>query len=141
MSKRVLTWNALKSDGNLYSIGATYYIEADYEPVAVRIYAEVAPDVEDAEFNIYDDGTTIFGDRSSSTYYPMGGIEIQATPVTTILLMKGENNEVIAEDFKAGLLIEEGSWISCNLIKDGGGKNFTVHLELSKVSEDDEGED
>ena len=139
MSKRVLTWNTLKSDGNLYSIGATYYIEADYEPVAVRLYAEVAPDVEDAEFNIYNNGETIFQNRASDTYYVTGGVQTKATPVTNVILTKGENDEVFAGDFK-DTVIEGGSWVSCNLIKDGGGKNFTVQLDLVRLSEEDENE-
>ena len=139
MSNRVLTWNALKSDGNLYSIGATYYIEADYEPVAVRLYAEVAPDVEDAEFNIYDDGVTILQNRASDTYYVTGGVQTKATSVTNVVLTKGGNDEVFAGDFK-DTVIEGGSWVSCNLIKDGGGKNFTVQLDLVRLSEEDENE-
>ncbi len=130
---RTLTWNALTDGGNKLSIGATYYIDAEYEPVAVRIYAEQAPDVEDAEFNIYDDGVTIFADRSSPTFYITGGVETEADPVTNIVLSKGENSNDAAQDFKESLELEKGSWISCNLIKDGGGRNFSVHLELTKV--------
>ena len=143
---RILTWNALDFTGNLLSIGATYYIDADYEPVAVRIYCEQAPDYEDAEFNIYDDGETIFADRSSPTIEATSGghqsFDASTTDASTNLtLAEGENESVDAEDFKEGLLIEEGSWVSCNLIKDGGGKNFSVHLELRQISESDESED
>lgn len=137
---RVLTWNALGYTGNLLSIGATYYMEADYEPVAVRIYAEEAPSCGDAEFNIYDDGVSIFDNKASTTYDSVG-TETYPAPDTNIFLCEGENEEVEAENFETGLLIEKGSWVSCNLIADGGGKNFSVHLELRQISEDDESED
>ncbi len=133
MSNRTLTWNALSADGNKLSIGATYYIDAEYEPIAVRIYAEKAPDVEDAEFNIYDDGVTIFADRSSPTFYITGGVETVADPVTNLVLEKGENSNDAAQDFLESLELVKGSWISCNLIKDGGGRNFSIHLELTEV--------
>jgi len=116
---------------------SAYYVDADCTPIAVRVYAQVAPDVEDAEFNIYDDGVTIFSDRASHTYYPRGGVQTYASPVTNIGLTKGENDEVLADDFKDNT-IDSGSWLSCNLIKDGGGTNFTVQLDLEVVSEDGE---
>ncbi len=130
---RTLTWNSLTDGGNKMSIGATFFIDAEYEPIAVRIYAEQAPDVEDAEFNIFDDGVTIFADRSSPTFYVTGGVETEADAVTNIVLAKGENSNDAAHDFDESLVLEKGSWISCNLIKDGGGRNFSIHLELSKV--------
>ena len=130
---RTLTWNALTDGGNKRSIGATFFIDAEYEPVAVRIYAEQAPDVEDAEFNIYADGVTIFADRSSPTFYITGGVETGADAVTNIVLEKGENSEDAAQDFTEDIVLARGSWISCNLIKDGGGRNFSIHLELTEV--------
>ncbi len=130
----------MASDGNQYSMPpSVYYLDMDCEPIAVRLYAENAPDVEDAEFNIYNDGTTIFADRASHTYYKTGGIETYASAVTNISLTKGENDEVLAGDFKDEV-IEAGSWISCNLIKDGGGKNFTVQLDLREIYESGESE-
>ena len=139
MSNKTLTWQTFKFEGNRYSIGPTYYIEADYEPVAVRIYAEVAPEIQDAEFNIYDDGTTIFADRSSSTWYRDGGVQTQGTPITNIALTKGEKDEVFASDFN-GTIIEGGSWVSCNYVTSGGGLNFTIQLDLVRLSEEDENE-
>lgn len=137
---RVLSWSTFKSGGNHYSIGPTYYMEADYEPVAVRIYAEIAPSDGDAEFNIYDDGVSIFSNKASDTMYPMGGVQTTASAETNIFLGE-ENSQVDAENFQESLIIEEGSWVSCNCIQDGAGRNLSVHLELRPLSEDEESED
>ncbi|KKL95081.1 hypothetical protein LCGC14_1858220, partial [marine sediment metagenome] len=50
------------------------------------------------------------------------------------------NSDTLAEDFN-NIPIEKGSWVHCNMVSAGGGKNFTVQLELHQVSEDEEGED
>jgi len=129
---QILTWHTLGSDGNQYSIGPAYYLNADYEPFAVRIYAEVAPDVEDAQFNIYVGGVTIFPDRATHTYHPQGGISVRAAAKTYIALSKDRNSEDFSDDFAEDVLVSD-SWVTCNLIKDGGGKNFTVQLEIAPV--------
>jgi len=43
MADRILTWHRHKIDGDETRIGPTYYMDAEYEPLAVRIYAETAP--------------------------------------------------------------------------------------------------
>ena len=45
--------------GNEARMEPAYYLDADYEPVAVRIYAGTTP-TSDAEINIFRDGTSIF---------------------------------------------------------------------------------
>lgn len=130
-----LTWHTLKNTGDGYSIGATYYMDTDYIPVAVRLYAEDAPDIEDAEFNIYKDGVTLFNDRSTKTFRTISG-KFEADAETNITLTKGETQEVTADDFTEELLLEEGTFISCNILKDGGGRNFTIQLEIEKVSDE-----
>ncbi len=137
MASRILTWNTLEAFGNKYHIGPAYYIEAGYSPVAVRLHAEVAPDIEDAEFQIYDDGVPISGDRSTPAFSIRTGTYI-SDAVTTIALPINSTDDELAEDFKPNLDIEKGSWITCNCVKDGGGRNFTVHLELLRISEEDE---
>lgn len=140
---RVLVWNAFRCDGDEYAIGPAYYLEGDYVPVGVRLYAEVSPGVEDAEFDIYDDGSSIFADKASHTYYYDGGTvpSARATSDTTVSLHVGDTEEVDAENFQDEFFLEQGSWITCRFVKDGGGKNFTVLLELKPMSEGSETED
>ena len=138
MGKRILTWNALSSNGNQLTIGATYYMEADYAPIAVRTYVEIPPNAEDAEFDIYVDGVSIFANRASHTYYERGGVQTYAAAITKQIIDDGEKEQVDAEDFRNELVIEQGSWVTCSLIKDGGGKNFSIHLELREFNEEEE---
>ena len=118
-------------------LGPTYYMDADYDPVAVRIYAETAPSA-DAVIDIFDDGVSIFSNQKSSLYNLTSGVRTDYNDKTTVQLPAGENSEVMAESFKPGLNIEQGSWIHCNLVEHGGGKNFTVQLELKEISEEGE---
>ena len=98
---------------------STYYVEGDFDKVAVRIYAENAP-LREAKVDIYDDGVSIFNTHKGGTY---------------VTLAAEQNSEEAAESFNDNLL-EKGSWVYCNLVDTGGGSNFTVQLELSPVSED-----
>ena len=68
------------------------------------------------------------------------GVITPGTPDTTVGLPAGENLEEIAENFNDNT-IEKGSLVYCNLVDAGGGRNFTVQLELRQVSEDDEQDD
>lgn len=140
MANRILTWHKSSWSGKEERMDGAYYMEAEYSPIAVRINAEVAPSLADAEFDIFDDGASIFNDRGSEIIHLTTGARTFVGSSTSILLIKGETEEVAAEDFNNNI-IEEGSWITCNLIQGGKGKNFTVHLELEKVSEDEEVED
>lgn len=116
---------------------SAYYMDADYEPVAVRIYAEDAP-LWDAEIDIFDDGVTIFKDRAAITYKNSSRTDYTSgTPVTESILGEDQNSEEFAEDFK-DTPIAQGSWVYCNLVDAGGGKNFTVQLELKEISEEGE---
>src|SRR3990167_11317979 len=75
-----------------------HYIEADYVLMSARIYAEKAPSVEDAEFDIYADGVSIFSNRTPTpVLFP--GREAVLTSTTTISLMKDSNDETFNEDF------------------------------------------
>ena len=95
---------------------SAYYIDQDYEKVAVRIYAENAPD-RDTEIDIFDDGVSIFNSHSDGTY---------------VTLAAEQNGEEAAESFNDNL-IEEGSWLYCELKDAGGGLNITVQLELKSL--------
>ncbi len=133
MVSRVLTWQTLEAFGNKFNLGA-FYMEGAYAAVAVRLKAEDAPDVEAAEFNIYADGVSIFSDSGSTLRNTLGTITASEVD-TNIRLQKGDDENADAESFRPNLLIGEGSWITCNCIKDGGGRNFSIHLELEKVEE------
>ena len=81
MGKRILTWSALTSEGNILTMLPRYYMEADYAPIAVRTYVEVPPHNDDAEFDIFVDDVSIFANRASPRYYQHGGIETAGTTV------------------------------------------------------------
>jgi hypothetical protein len=129
-------WHAHKTDSDIYSIGPTYYIDAAYTPVAVRAYAEKAAVYEAVEYDIYDDGVSIFSDSSSDVMYATGGIKIQGDVVTSQKLDIGINSDDQADDFNNSV-IEKGSWMSCRLTKDGAARNLTFILELTEVFDEE----
>lgn len=118
---------------------SAYYMDAEHEKVAVRIYAEDAP-LEDATFDIFDDGTSIFSNRTTRAVNATTGADITGVADTNAVLSKGKNSEEIADDFN-NTVIAEGSWVYCNVMNGGGGKNFMVQLELAPLSEGETGED
>ena len=139
--QRILTFHGKESLAGSPRLGATYYIEADYTPIAVRIYAKDAPTA-DAKIDIYDDGVSIFDNRTPRKLDQATGIVTIGTAVTSAILPKDQNSEEYAEDFDDETMdiIEQGSWVYCNLVDTGNGNNFTVHLELERASEDSEPE-
>lgn len=132
---RILTFHyeGVKASGD--RIGSAYYLEGDYIPVAVRIHAETAPDIEDAEFEILKDGVSIMNNRNSIRYNSTTGLVTANTTSTTAVLAKGESTEIDADDFKDGEIGD--CWMTCKLSKDGGGRNFTIQLELEEISDED----
>ena len=124
-------------------MGPAYFIEADYTPTTVRIHAEKAPTNGAAEFDIFDDGVSIFDNRANiirALPSEKGPTTSQET-LTTVVLSEGDSVEETAEDFANELVIEHDSWVTCELSQSGNGKNYTVILELQRVSEDGEEED
>ena len=115
---------------------SAFYIDADYEKVAVRIYAEGAPN-NDATMDIFDDGVSIFNNKNSVMFNPQTSVETTKASDTTISLPRGVNSDDASEDFNDNV-IENGSWVYCDMVNNGGGRNFTVQLELRQVSEGDE---
>ncbi len=132
MANRILTFHQV-TGGNPQRIGPTYYIEADYTPVAVRIYAATAP-IRDALVDIYADGISIFANRTALVINRASGKDDTGEAVTAAVLGEGLNAEENAEDFGTDT-IEEGSWVHCVLQDSGGGNDFSVHLELSSQDE------
>ena len=118
MAQRILTWRV---NGIGETLGEVYYMERDYIPLHVRIYSRIAPVKGDLEVDIKDDGETIFGDYA--------------------ILGQGENGTAMAEDFLTDIVLEEGSWVSLDIVDTGGANEFTVHLELESLTEDEELED
>lgn len=137
MADRTLVWTIEKSEGNPTHMMPAYYMEAEYEPVAVRIYAHTAP-VTSATFEIYDDGVSIMND--SAWNYAAYRANTQAySEVRTIELPAGANSDEMAEDFSE-TPIEAGSWVTCSLTNDGGARKITVLMDLERISEGNEDE-
>ncbi len=131
---RLLIFHYHDTSGNEARMApSAYYMDGEYDKVAVRIYAERAP-IRDAKIDIFDDGVSIFSNRVNRAWNQTTGVEITGDATTEAILPSGQNSEDMAEDFTADL-IEEGSWVYCNLVDSGDGYNFTVQLELSPVSE------
>lgn len=107
---------------------SAYYISGECTPVAVRLYAGTAPD-EDAEFDILDDGETIFGTSEYTTVHNTTGVITEHSSVGYPTLMAGETSEVTDDNFNDNI-IEEESWITCQVRDTGNGRDFTVILEL-----------
>ncbi len=136
---RLLVFHYHETSGNEVRMApSAYYMDAEYDKVSVRIYAEDAP-TRDAKINIFDDGVSIFSNRTNRAWNRTTGVEITGADAYEAILPANQNSEEIAEDFNEDV-IGEGSWVWCNLVDDGGGKNFTVQLELHQVSEDEIGE-
>ena len=138
MADRVLTFHR-ESGAGAGRMGPAYFIEADYTPTTVRIHSEETPTVGAAEFDIFDDGVSIFDNRASiikALPSRRGPTTSQGTS-TTVVLSEGDSVEEMAEDFNDNV-IERGSWVTCELFKSGNGRNYTVLLELRKLTEDDE---
>ena len=62
MVNRIVTWHIPQPGAPLPG----FYMERDYTPEKVRIYAEQAPSGGDLEVDIRDDGVTIFANRVST---------------------------------------------------------------------------
>lgn len=137
---RLLIFHVHETSGNQVRMAPSgYYMDGEYDKVGVRIYAENAP-IRDAKIDIFDDGVSIFSNRTNRAWNRTTGVEITGDATTEAILPVNQNSEEIAEDFTSEP-IAEGSWVYCDLVDAGGGKNFTVQLELHQVSEDETGED
>lgn len=135
---RLLTFHEKDVVGNT-RIGPTFYIDADSEPVAVRIHAEHVTSDGELKVDIFDDGVSIFANHAAS-YEQSGSTKGPTikydTADTTVSLATGENTEDMAEDF-TGDTIEEGSWVHCEVTDLKGGRNVSIHLELQPILDED----
>jgi hypothetical protein len=113
-----------------------YYVESDCEPIGARIYAGTAPS-DDASFDIYNNGVSIFKDRGQESVDKTTGVISTIGSGTSIILSAGENSDEYAEDFNEDV-IEGGSWLTCICNKASGGRDITVQIELRQLSEDEE---
>lgn len=133
---RVLTFHEKDIVGSGSRIGATYYMNTDCEPIAVRIHAERAAPNGDIEVDIFDDGVSIFSNTAADYEQPstsIGATITSDTPKTSVALAKDENaSELVANEFGTDI-IENGSWVHCEITKLNGAKNITVHLELNEL--------
>ena len=135
MADRVLVWHQEDVVGDGARIGPTYYIEEDYEAVAVRIYAEKAAPDGDIEVDIFDDGVSIFPNTAPTLLHTESTwlkppLEVKPAK-TSVSLAKGTNeSELVDNDPKS---IDKGSWLHCEVTQSNGGRNITVSLELARI--------
>lgn len=108
-----------------------YYIEEDCEVTSVRIYTETAPTIEDARFEVYDDGVSIMSDHSYN-YDTYKADTANYTANTYITLPQDATTDEMAEDFDTNNIDAE-SWVTCKCIRAGGAKNITIQLELDII--------
>ncbi len=121
MSFRILTWHIPSIVGDGTGQGAVYYLDKDYEPVAVRIYARTAPNGGDLQIDIKDDGVSIFENYG--------------------LLTRGNKSTDWGEDFDLNsekMLMAQGSWITLDIPESGGAGDISVSLELISLADTDE---
>jgi len=133
---RIFTFHAHKGQGNPVFMSPAYYIDSDYEKVAVRVYAREAP-VRDASIDVYVDGASIFNDRGYTQVDPTTGVLSTLNSGTFATLEAGDNSELLVDDFTDDD-VNEGTWLTCELVDAGGGTDFTVQVELRQISEDEE---
>jgi len=132
----ILTFYEKDIVGNDTRIGSAYYMEADCEPIAVRIDAEHAPVNGDLEIDIFVDGVSIFPDHAASyqqAYDKVGPTVIHDTVTTTVALTIDQNqSELVGNDFDTAVL-EEGSWVTCKVMESGSARNITVQLVTEEL--------
>lgn len=61
MADRILEWYIPTMEGDGTNIGASYIMDLDYRPRAVRAHAKNPPGSDQLRFDIKDDGSSIFG--------------------------------------------------------------------------------
>lgn len=130
MADRVLTW-FIRDSSDLAWL-PRYYADADYEKVALRVYATKPPVTGDLKIDIQADGVSIFANTPTLTFGTQG--QRTTTPTETDVLNKGDTSEDDADDFN-GSVIEENTWVTCVVASLAGAKGVTISLELDKVGE------
>ena len=127
---KFLTFHLHGTTGNESVMLPAYYVDGEYEKVGVRIHAEIAP-TREAKFDIYADGVSIFESRG---VVEADSFDILQTvnDLTYCALTADNTTEELAGNFTADTL-NEGEWITCYCSDAGGGKDFTIQLELQST--------
>ena len=132
---RLLIFHVHETSGNEVRMApSAYFMDGEYSKIGLRIYAATAP-IREATINIFDDGVSIFKNRTPTAYHATSGADITGADSYEVALAPGENLEEAAETF-TDAIIRKGSLVYCNLVDSGGGRDFTVQLELHQESED-----
>jgi len=99
MATRILTFGPYQEviDG-VSRLGSKFYIEEESTPIAIRIYAESAP-TNDALIDVFDDGVSIFNNRTVSVTDLTTGEDKTKAVVTAAVLLAGDNSETDEDDF------------------------------------------
>ena len=132
---RFLTFHTHGTSNNEQWMSPAYYMDGDYEPVAVRIHVGKAP-AKEAKIDIYDDGVSLFNNSTTPAHHHNTGTDLTGDAVTYMSLAAGQNSDEVADDFTNDP-IDSGSWITCKLLDAGSGANFTVQLEIALIEEDE----
>jgi len=126
---RYLTWYVETPSENKTREGPTFILDKDYDLKAVRMYATRAPDGDDLEVDILDDGSTIFGSTTTNTDGYVGTVSYTAKANRPILI-PGEHDEDEFDAFRQQDYMEEGSQVYLQFVSTGGAKGVTVTLEI-----------
>lgn len=132
MADRILLWH-IRSHDDLSSL-PRFFMDADYEKVALRVYADTAPVTDDLAVDIQADGVSIFNNLPTNTFTTLG--HRITIPTTTPILNKGENEETEIQDLN-GELIPNSSWVTLVLSELQGAKGITIQLELNRIDQED----
>ena len=119
-------------DGSKPFMAPAFYADKDHTKVACRVYADKAPSVNPATFDIYDDGVSIFNERGANRAHLTTGVIATYGAGTSQIINEKENSEAYIDDFTDGY-ISNGSWITCEIIDANGGDGFSVQLELEEA--------
>ena len=134
MADRVITWH-IPDNANAISL-PRYYMDADYEKVALRIYAEVAPTQGDFSLDIQADGVSIFNNQPTYTFTTAG----QRSEIPTVTPVVNTNENDNADDEGAdmnGELIPQGSWLAVTKVDLKGSRGISINLLLNKIDENE----
>ena len=109
MADRLLIWYLPDFNAN----GPVYYMDSDYTPTRLTIYARIPPHIGNMEFDILDDSVSIMKD--------------------SVTLPEGQSLDEDAEYLKSGVIIKAGSLVSLLVSETNGAKDVTIQLELEKA--------
>jgi len=126
---RYLTWYIETPNENKAREGPTFILDKDYDIKALRMYSTIAPDGDDLEIDILDDGSTIFGSTTTTTDGYVADVSYTAR-ADRPMLQPGEHDEVEFEGFRDDDYMEEGSEVYLQFVSTGGAKGVTVILEI-----------